>query len=67
MPRPSPHDERALLREYRKDVERAVLARDADKFRRVLRKLDIDPSSAIGKKRMAAFYRSCDMDDPDES
>ncbi|MGA7342846.1 MAG: hypothetical protein WBE72_10120 [Terracidiphilus sp.] len=52
------------LRQIRKDMERAVDAHDPKKFRRLLLQLEVDPDGEVGKKRMAAFYRACNMDLP---
>jgi hypothetical protein len=52
------------LEQIRKDMERAVDARDPQKFRRLLMQIDVDPDGEVGKKRMAAFYRACNMDLP---
>jgi hypothetical protein len=58
------HDEMARLRQLRLDMARAVDSCDPDKFKRILLELEIVPGSSIWRKRMAAFYRACDMDAP---
>jgi hypothetical protein len=55
------HDETAQLR---LDMKRAVDSFDPEKFKRVLRELEIVPGSAIWRKRMAGFYRACNMEEP---
>jgi hypothetical protein len=54
--------DREMLEQMRVDMARAVDTHDAKKFRRLLMQLGVDPESAIGKKRMAAFYRACNID-----
>lgn len=60
----STHDETARLRQLRLDMKRAVDSCDPDKFKRVLLELEIVPESATWRKRMAGFYRACNMDEP---
>jgi hypothetical protein len=52
------------LEQIGRDMERAVDSRNPAKFRRLLEQLGVDPNGEIGKKRMAAFYRACNMDMP---
>jgi hypothetical protein len=52
------------LREIRDLMSKAIDARDPKKFARALRWLDVDPNSPLGRKRMAAFYRACNLDEP---
>ena len=52
------------LEEIGKDMERAVDSRNPMKFRRLLEQLGVDPDGKIGRKRMAAFYRACNLDIP---
>jgi hypothetical protein len=58
------HDETAQLRQLRLDMKRAVDSCDPEKFKRVLVELEIVPGSTIWRKRMAGFYRACNMDEP---
>jgi hypothetical protein len=52
------------LREIGKDMERAVDKRSPRLFRQLLTQLGVDPDGEMGKKRMEAFYRACNMDRP---
>jgi len=52
------------LQQIRMDMERAVDSHDPKKFRRLLEQLGVDPDGKVGQKRMAAFYRACNMDIP---
>ena len=52
------------LREIRELMSKAIDARDPKKFARALRWLDVNPDSPLGRKRMAAFYRACNLADP---
>jgi hypothetical protein len=52
------------LQQIRRDMGRAVDSHDPKKFRRLLEQLGVDPDGKVGKKRMAAFYRACNMDMP---
>ncbi len=54
----------AELQEIRKDMERAVDSRNPKKFRQILEQIGVDPDGPIGKKRMAAFYKACNLDKP---
>jgi hypothetical protein len=56
--------DREVLQQMRVDMARAVDTHDAKKFRQLLIQLGVDPGSAIGKKRMAAFYKACNIDPP---
>jgi len=57
-------EEIRLLHQIGQDMARAVDSCNPKKFKQLLRQLNVDPESPMGKKRMAAFYRACNMDIP---